>query len=439
MNVILLMTFSGSILFLLYLVAERLFRKLFSQQLKYFLLKISLFLHVIPFNFIIYLLKYSLIIDKRLFSSFSIDGIEPVTLISSDQYQYNTAFKINSFIFGIWIIISSFLFLYNIKKFITLKKHLFQIAQEVTSPDILEMKNKYQLQLNIKQKIRIFSVNDNITPFTFGILNPIVLLPQPEKLSNFELDSAIYHELYHIKCKDEFILLIRTLVAEIYWFNPLIYLLNSKLSKSCELACDEFIVKSWNINKRKKYASFLVHLAEKNTTIYQKSVIALANNNNLIKERVKFIMDEKNPKIRMAILLSVLFILFSLIPSFLYNPIQKLEYLTDNHATLYMSSSKDYITYSNVNLEEGNDTITVIYYDNQFIDIYGTVSDAADLLNYKYCEHLFIDGVFSSHCRNLNGGCTLDSYHAQRCFNCGWIKLDSFIHKVEDTVCLHKS
>lgn len=438
MNIILLMTLSGSILFLLFIIIDKLYKDLFSYKMKYIILKVSLILHLIPLNLVISLLKnfFTFINSKNAFSNIFINGNRPVTLISSNEHQYNTSFKINSLFLGIWITISIVIFIHYIRKFIKLRRYVFQIAHEVTSPNILNIIDKYQSKLKIKQKIRIFYVNNNITPFTFGILKPIVIIPKIEK--SYELDLVLYHELYHIKNKDEFILFLRLLITGVYWFNPFIYLLNYKLKNNCELACDEFITKELSINKRKKYASLIIELAINNTDSYQNSITAFNNNSKLITERIEFIMNKKNSKTNMSILISTLIILCSIIPAFAYSPIQIFEYKVKDNIVINIPSSKDFITYSTLSTsEESNEIEITVYYNNQFTDIYGNTYNIDDLFNYKDCKHSFADGIFTKHNINLEGDCNINYYSAYRCVKCGFVIVNSLVQKTNYIICPH--
>lgn len=446
MNHIFFMTFSGSILFLFFLIVEKLDRNLFSQKLRYQILKIALFLHIFPLNVFISFLKKecNFILNRNIITHTFIHGYKPVALITSEKPQYNMVFKINHHILVIWISIFCVLFLYYVINFTYSKSYIYKNTQEITSSDILHIRDKYQSKLKIKQNVRIYSTDINCTPFTSGIIKPVIVIPQLKE--SFEFDIVIHHELYHIRSKDMLILFLRLLITSIYWFNPLVFLLSYKLENYCELACDEFVTEELTYNKRKTYADFIIDLANNSKIFFKKPMIGFScqmirkekKTKNIIKERINTIMNQKKRKTNAAILLSTLLILCSIIPAFAYEPVQKLEYLTDDHSTLYVSSTKDFITYSETTaFEESSTTDVPIYYDNQFIDADGNIYNADEPSCYRVCEHNYSSGTLTNHYVNSDGSCTTIWYNAERCSKCGIIKLGSVIRKVVYAACPH--
>lgn len=439
MNIIFSMTLSGSILFLLFIIVDPLCRNLFSQHLRYLLLKIALLFHLIPLRFFLSFLKDNcdLVRTARRGSNIFINGDKSVIVIASDEYQYNTAFQTNCFIFTIWLFISILVFLYYIWKFRKWRKHIIQISQEVTSPYILNILNHYQTKLHMKPNTRLYQINENISPFTIGILRPIIVIPQMK--NSFALDAAICHELHHIKRKDEFMLFLRLFITAIYWFNPLIYFLNLSLSKSCEFTCDESVIKDLSITNRKKYAELIIDLAANTDTFFQKPIIALNPNNKFLKERIQFIMNGTKQTSYAAILLSTVLLLCSMIPVFAYEPIQKFKYQSDEPAAIHYSST-DFITYSDTcAFEESNDIeieITISC-ENQFTDTDGTIVPVKNPFYYENCDHSFLDGTFTNHSKNSEGNCTVTYQAAQRCSKCDHIKIGFFIKKMEYSICPH--
>ncbi len=63
--------------------------------------------------------------------------------------------------------------------------------------------------------------------------DPIIVMPTISDLYKQEL--IIQHELYHIKGHDAFIKFLQVVVVRIFWFNPLVYLLDSYLNSFVNL------------------------------------------------------------------------------------------------------------------------------------------------------------------------------------------------------------
>ncbi len=433
MNIILSMFFSGNIAFLLFILIEKIYKYLFSQKFKYTILKFSLFLYITPLGYIKTYLerKYYIFNKNHNIINFFIDGNKPYIIISSGKSFYNTAFKIELGTFIIWICFASLIFIYYLFTFTKTKKYIFCMAHLVTSPYILDIRDKYLNKLHIKQNIYIYQINQNISPFTIGFFRPIIVIPEIENSS--ELDLILYHELCHIKRKDGYILFFRLLITGIYWFNPLNFLLNSYLSKTCELACDELVIKDSNLTTRKKYANLIIKLSTYDNISTQKTTLSFNNNYKIISERIQFIMKLTNSKSYLAVFFFTVLISCSMMPILAYEPVQKFE----TEAEIYIPSTDEFIAYNS----EKNSFIVEdkikIFYEKQFTDLDGNIYNVDIPTSINNCEHTFLDGVFSTHQKNTTGGCTIINYASQICTKCNYLKINNFLSKTEYATCPH--
>jgi beta-lactamase regulating signal transducer with metallopeptidase domain len=100
------------------------------------------------------------------------------------------------------------------------------------------------------------------SPVTVGIIKPVMILPmEVEDIADDELKSILLHELAHIFHGDNFIGFFQHVLSSVFWWNPIIYWLNSEYSDSREDVCDNYAI---NVLKSpKKYAATLLNLAEK--------------------------------------------------------------------------------------------------------------------------------------------------------------------------------
>lgn len=101
------------------------------------------------------------------------------------------------------------------------------------------------------------------TPGVFGLWRPMILLP-PEwekQFSHAELAAVIAHELAHIRRGDLLMALGTSILSCLYWFHPVVWLVNLILRREREMACDDMVVQSTK-QAGKEYASTLLHVAE---------------------------------------------------------------------------------------------------------------------------------------------------------------------------------
>ncbi len=132
---------------------------------------------------------------------------------------------------------------------------------------------------------------DNInTPFVIGILRPQVYLPS--HLSEEEAEYVLLHERVHLKRKDPLWKMLGFLLLTVYWFHPLVWISFWLFSKDMELACDEAVIRSMQLETRKEYSKVLLNLS---TPQHQMLGCPLAFGELGVKERIGLILNYKRP------------------------------------------------------------------------------------------------------------------------------------------------
>lgn len=116
-------------------------------------------------------------------------------------------------------------------------------------------------KLNIKTRVEI-SCNPLIaSPMLISFLRPRIILPVGE-LEDKELSYIFVHELIHYKQRDMFYKWLIQIVVCVHWFNPLVYLLEKEVNKSCELSCDEKVISVLDDTVRREYGDTLISFFE---------------------------------------------------------------------------------------------------------------------------------------------------------------------------------
>lgn len=136
----------------------------------------------------------------------------------------------------------------------------------------------------------IYEANNIDTPFVFGIASPKIYLPTG--LLETEKSYIIKHEQIHIQRFDHIIKLLAFLVVSIHWFNPLVWIAFSLMSKDMELSCDESVIKKMGSEIKKEYSNSLLALST-DRRIMGNSPLAFGENNT--KGRIKNILNYKKP------------------------------------------------------------------------------------------------------------------------------------------------
>ena len=99
-------------------------------------------------------------------------------------------------------------------------------------------------------------------PFAFGLLQPVVCLPNNfGEWTETEQRSVIFHEVSHIARRDTVSDLIAETTKAIFWWNPLVWAMCRQHETERELACDEQVLKT--DQPADQYASDLVSIVRR--------------------------------------------------------------------------------------------------------------------------------------------------------------------------------
>lgn len=152
--------------------------------------------------------------------------------------------------------------------------------------------------LQLKKRVRdsvILSdgvwVTGNIdTAFVLGFFRPQIYLPV--WLAEEHREFVLAHERSHIARRDHWWKLLGYLTLSIHWFNPLVWLGYILLCRDLEMACDENVVKTMDLSRRKAYSAALVSCSAVHPTI---AACPVAFGEVSVKERVKHVLNFKKP------------------------------------------------------------------------------------------------------------------------------------------------
>ncbi len=102
--------------------------------------------------------------------------------------------------------------------------------------------------LNINAPIPVRATQDRMEPGVFGIVRPVLLLPQglAEQLAPEQLRAVLTHELCHVRRRDNLTAAVHTLVQTAFWFHPLVWWIGARLVAEREAACDEEVLRLGN-------------------------------------------------------------------------------------------------------------------------------------------------------------------------------------------------
>ena len=167
----------------------------------------------------------------------------------------------------------------------------------------------------VRYKGNIFQSENVSSPFVLGIIKPRIYLPF--NMNGQDLEHVVAHEQAHIRRKDHWWKPLGFLLLTIHWFNPLMWLAYVLLCRDIELACDEKVIKELGNEQRADYMQALVACSVNRRMI---AACPLAFGEVGVKERVKSVMNYKNPAFWVIIIAVIICV--GVAACFLTNPKQ---------------------------------------------------------------------------------------------------------------------
>lgn len=142
------------------------------------------------------------------------------------------------------------------------------------------------------------------SPLTYGLLHPVILMPETTDWTNTkQLSYILMHEWIHIRRFDMVTKFMLIAALAIHWFNPLVWVMYILCNRDLELSCDETVIRMFGEAQRSEYARLLIHMQENSS-----KMTPLCNNfhTNAMQERITAIMKYRKKTIKTGITAAVL-------------------------------------------------------------------------------------------------------------------------------------
>ncbi len=126
--------------------------------------------------------------------------------------------------------------------------------------------------------------------FLLGYLKPKIFIPA--HIMGNDREYVISHERNHIAWGDHWTKLVGFLCLSLHWFNPLVWLAYWCLCKDLETACDEQVVKGYDVEQRKAYSKALLSCSTGSRPV---SACPIAFGEVNVKERIMKVLNYRKP------------------------------------------------------------------------------------------------------------------------------------------------
>ena len=144
------------------------------------------------------------------------------------------------------------------------------------------------------------------TPVIYGLVRPKIVLPD-WTYDEEQLQNILRHELTHYRRFDTLYKWISVFVLSGHWFNPLSWLVRRELNRSCELSCDEMLLRSMSREEKKSYGNTLLSMAASGALPAGVVATTFCTEKKNLKERLEQIMtyQKKNRTRALAAVLAL--------------------------------------------------------------------------------------------------------------------------------------
>lgn len=371
--------------------------------------------------------------DYFLFASYA---DRPAILATPEGFVYGNHAYLKEWNFlRVWFVIACVAFLFSVWKRFSFWRRVRKAGQRDASPERICLVERYRKELCIRQQVAVYITQAAVTPFTFGILHPVIVIPQ--KQTEDGLHYILYHELCHIKQRAGLVLLLRSVIMGLYWFYPLIYVLDACLDRAGELACDELAVRNMDFCGRKEYAQLLIEMAASGLETQKTVSSAFGNSKKDLKERIDCIMKKTTRNRRAALVLAFLMAVVSSFTAFAYETprIFLMNEPTEEFLTDFING--DVAVTKKGRESDGFLIETKVIYDSQFADQEGNIFKEGPTVERVKCDHSYEEGTSQTHTKNSSGGCTIKIYSAKLCTKCNYTVRGKLISTTTYDPCPH--
>ncbi len=123
-------------------------------------------------------------------------------------------------------------------------KHWARHSQSLTHPALARYVPELARRMKLARIPQVRLSPDAPAPMALGVLRPVILLPASalERLPESELRTIIAHELAHFRRGDLWFNWLQMLLQAIWWFHPVLWILNHAARKSREDCCDDLLL-----------------------------------------------------------------------------------------------------------------------------------------------------------------------------------------------------
>lgn len=428
-----IMSLTGTIPFILYLLLKNKLEKSFSASVQYNILMLCLICYLVPFSLIKELVLMR--VDKQELKMHEQIYMNNKIILTMDGFELRIPEGYYRSFWILWCGVIGIIFLYILYKYFLFRRTaILRLEKDTVHQQIIQEEKKL---LKIKRKITLLYSDTNCSPFTYGVFHPHIVLTS--KITEDQVRVVLYHELQHIYRNDFAVKLLAFISVLIHCCNPFIYFFWKELKEVQELVCDEKITDNMNPAERKEYGHMIIDTLSDAGGIF---VLPLSKNGKVVQRRIKKLGVRLEMKKGNLIFLTVIFLLFTAIPVWACSPsvedVRHYEMMgngtgLENVDWVQVIPAEEESLFPKDELHFGNTDQYLIMQNGEIIEL----SEVVTKEQKSICYHKWEKVVIKKHFLNDRGGCTVFAYDCECCKLCREIRNEEYLTSTNYRKCPH--
>jgi beta-lactamase regulating signal transducer with metallopeptidase domain/thiol-disulfide isomerase/thioredoxin/protocatechuate 3,4-dioxygenase beta subunit len=224
-----------------------------------------------------------------------LNGASPA--VSSVALKNLIALDWPAWLFLAWLVGQASLVGFVVRRFLAVRALVRAGSSAAVPLHVLLRDCQRRLRLE-KQSIALLVSDQLSSPAICGFWRATILLPRllAERLTDEQLRLVFVHELTHWKRLDLQVNYLQTLLAIVYFYNPLVWIANALLRRLRELAVDEAVLATMR-SSAQQYSSLLLDIAAMSRRSPELSlrIVGVVESPKALPRRIRRILAHPNP------------------------------------------------------------------------------------------------------------------------------------------------
>ncbi|MDE6619962.1 MAG: M56 family metallopeptidase [Lachnospiraceae bacterium] len=289
-----------------------------------------------------------------------------------------------------------------------------------------------------KRGLQIYQCNAVNTPFTIGVVRPVIILPCREWTAA-ELEMVMEHETVHICQWDNLVKMLVLIMVVLNFYSPLAWYVLYQWNTVAELSCDRKVIAKKTKEEIKQYGMLMIGMAEGLFHNASLPIIGFSMQNKMMKERIEQmkngVKSESTLKKLVGVSVMGIVLFSSSLSVFAYSP-KYIEYSSKICDAMYFSEEDamwgDVYGGLPVN-EKGGWAFWVE--DTKEFEMLAELNPNGG--TYRLCIHDYVSGQSTKHTKFSDNSCKVDYYDSKKCSKCGKVVLGELINTLSYGKCPH--